>query len=227
MAMKFAILTFPGTNCERDMYRCVTDELEQQAEFIRHDTLRTDALDSFDAILLPGGSSYGDIPSPGATAATTGIFNALRKVAEEGKPIIGVCNGFQILTAAGLLPGSLLCNTTPRFVCKTTPIKITRNNSIFTNRYETGQVVNYPIAHMHGRYHCDDTILRQLQQNGQILFTYEDNPNGSTANIAGITNKAGNILGMMPHPERAVDMMLGNADGLPLFKSIVNRLIQR
>jgi len=204
------------------MYHCITDELRQQAEFICHDESCINALDPFDVILLPGGSSYGDIPAPGVMAVTTGIFSALRKAAEEGKLIFGVCNGFQILVAAGLLPGSLLCNTMSRFICKTTPIKIVRNDSAFTNQYEAGQVVNYPIAHMHGRYHCDDATLHQLQQNGQILFTYEDNPNDSTANIAGITNKAGNILGMMPHPERAVDMLLGNADGLPLFKSIVS-----
>jgi len=136
---------------------------------------------------------------------------------------LGICNGFQILTEAGLLPGALLNNQ--KFICKTTPIKISSNSSIFTSLYETGQVVKYPIAHLSGNYYCDNATLRELQQNRQILFTYENNPNGSVANIAGITNKAGNVLGMMPHPERVLNKLFGNDDGLPLFKSMINAIL--
>ncbi|MCL2285584.1 MAG: phosphoribosylformylglycinamidine synthase subunit PurQ [Firmicutes bacterium] len=219
--MKFAIIVFPGSNCERDMFYTVTDDLGQQAEYVSCMESSPNALDFYDAVLIPGGSSYGDIPRPGAAASKANIFNALRKFNKDGKPILGICNGFQILTEAGFLPGVLLANTNPNFICKTTPIKIVSNNSIFTNQYKAGQIVNYPIAHGHGNYHCCDATLEEMKANGQILFTYEDNPNGSVANIAGITNKAGNVLGLMPHPERAVDMLLGNDDGLALFSSII------
>jgi len=216
--MRFAILTFPGTNCERDLFHAIVDVLGHDAEYVQHDEEDETALDRFDAILLPGGSSYGDHPRPGAKAAGTAIISALHKANAEGKIILGICNGFQILTEVGLLPGSLLCNQ--KFICKTTPIKVVTSNSRFTNQYQTGQVVNYPIAHARGNYHCSPQELQEMQQNGQILFTYENNPNGSMANIAGITNKAGNVLGMMPHPERAVEAIFGNTDGLGLFESI-------
>jgi len=195
--------------------------LGQYAEYIWHNNASRNALDSFDAILLPGGASFGDYPRPGAAAATASIIPALHKANAAGKPILGICNGFQILTEMGLLPGTLLPNPSMKFICKTTPVKIESNHSIFTNLYKTGQVVNYPIAHASGNYHCDAAILNELKANGQILFTYEDNPSGSVADIAGITNKAGNVLGLMPHPERAVDKVLGNDDGLALFQSIV------
>ena len=225
--MRFAILVFPGTNCERDLFHAVTDTLGQYAEYVWHNDANHNALNAFDVILLPGGASYGDYPRPGATAATANIIPALRHANHNGKIIVGICNGFQILTETGLLPGTLLPNPSMKFICKTTPIKIESNHSIFTSMYETGQIVNYPIAHASGNYHCDTATLQALKANGQILFTYKDNPSGSIANIAGITNKAGNVLGIMPHPERAVDKVLGNDDGLALFQSIVKSIGQR
>jgi len=222
--MKFAIITFPGSSCERDIYNAVTNELGQDAEYVRQSNPNPNALDLFDAIIIPGGSSYGDVLRPGCIAATSSIITALRKANEDGKPILGICNGFQILTEAKLLPGVLLKNPSMKYICKTTQIKIATKNSIFTNQYETGQIVNYPIAHAKGHYYCSQETLQELINNNQILFTYENSPNGSLANIAGITNKAGNVLGMMPHPERALDKIMGNDDGLGLFKSILNTL---
>jgi len=224
--MKFAILTFPGSNCDRDIYNAIKNELGQDAEYVRQSSRDPNALDPFDVIIIPGGSSYGDALRPGCIAATSNIINALYKANQDGKPILGICNGFQILTEAKLLPGVLLKNPSMKYICKTTQIKITTNNSAFTNQYKTGQIVNYPIAHAKGNYYCSQEILQELKDNNQILFTYEgnSNPNGSIANIAGITNKAGNILGMMPHPERAMNMLMGNTHGLGLFKSILHTL---
>lgn len=219
--MKFAIIMFPGTNCERDMYYLVKDELGHHAEYVWHSESGPGALDSYDAIILPGGSSYSDALRPGCIASVANIIPALRRANEMGKPILGVCNGFQILTEAKLLPGILLRNPCTKFICKTVPVKVESNNSIFTNLYKPGQIVNYPIAHASGNYYCDNATLQEMKKNGQILFTYVENPSGSVADIAGITNKAGNVLGMMPHPERAVNMLLGNDDGLALFMSLI------
>jgi len=204
--MKFAILTFPGSNCQQDVYYAISNMLKQQAEYVPHTSQN---LDGYDAIILPGGSSYGDALRPGALAAVSPIVTALRKANEQGKKIIGICNGFQILTEAKLLPGVLLPNPDGKFICKTVPIKITK----------TGQVVQYPIAHANGRYYCNSQTLQELQDNNQIIFTYENNINDSVANIAGVVNKAGNVLGLMPHPERA--LYSPNADGLELFKTII------
>ena len=219
--MKFAVLVFPGTNCERDMYDAITYELGQDAAYVRHDNADPAALDAFDVITVPGGSSYGDALRPGAIAAHAPVMPALHKANAQGKRILGICNGFQILTEAGLLPGALLRNPSMQFICKTTPIKVVTNQSPFTRLYENGAVVQYPIAHGSGNYYCDPQTLADMQAHNQILFTYEDNPNSSLSNIAGVTNKAGNVLGLMPHPERALNMVVGNADGLPLFKALV------
>jgi len=219
--MKFAIITFPGTSCERDVYYAVTHILGQRAEYIRHDCNNINALDSFDAIILPGGSSYGDALRPGSIAAVSAVIPALHRANEQGKIIMGICNGFQILTEAKLLPGVLLLNSDMTFVCKTMPIRVHTRSSIFTKRYGCGQVIQYPIAHAKGRYYCDSNTLRQLRDNNQIIFTYQDNVNGSVASIAGISNKAGNVLGLMPHPERALSGL--NIDGLGLFQSIIER----
>lgn len=218
--MKFAILTFPGTNCERDLFYAITNVLGQSAKYVRHDEECESALDNFDTVLLPGGSSYSDMPRPGAKAATANIILALHKANDQGKTILGICNGFQILIEAGLLPGRLLFNNS--FICKDTPIKVATDKSRFTNEYKAGQIIKYPIAHAHGNYQCSLDELQKLQQNSQILFTYENNPNGSIADIAGITNKKGNVLGMMPHPERAMEEVFNNIDGLGLFKSILS-----
>lgn len=219
--MKFAVLVFPGSNCDLDMYHAIKDELGEEAEYVWHDA--TD-LSAYDGILVPGGFSYGDYLRCGAMANQSNVMKEVKKAAEAGKPILGVCNGFQILTEAGLLPGALLRNRDLKFICRTVGLKVENNNTGFTNGYEAGQVINIPIAHGEGNYYCDDATLQQLKDNNQIVFTYDgDNPNGSLENIAGIINERGNVLGMMPHPERAVNELIGGADGLNLFKSIVKQ----
>lgn len=219
--MKFAVLVFPGSNCDVDMYHAIKDELGEEVEYVWHDA--TD-LREYDAILIPGGFSYGDYLRCGAMASQSNVMKAVKKAAEEGKPILGVCNGFQILTEAGLLPGALLRNKNLKFICRTVPLKVENNQTLFTNQYDEGQIINIPIAHGEGNYFCDEETLKKLKENNQIVFTYAgDNPNGSLENIAGIVNERGNVLGMMPHPERAVDALLGSADGLALFKSIVKQ----
>lgn len=219
--MKFAVLVFPGSNCDIDMYHAIKDELGEEVEYVWHDA--TD-LSEYDGILVPGGFSYGDYLRCGAMASQSNVMKEVKKAAEEGKPILGVCNGFQILTEAGLLPGALLRNKNLKFICQTVPLKVENNNTLFTNQYEQGDIINIPIAHGEGNYFCDEETLKKLQENNQIVFTYfGENPNGSLQNIAGIINERGNVLGMMPHPERAVDCLLGSDDGLKLFKSIVKQ----
>ncbi|EON74390.1 phosphoribosylformylglycinamidine synthase subunit PurQ [Lysinibacillus sphaericus] len=219
--MKFAVLVFPGSNCDIDMYHAIKDELGEEVEYVWH--TETD-LSSFDGILVPGGFSYGDYLRCGAMANQSNIMAEVKKAADAGKPVLGVCNGFQILTEAGLLPGALLRNKNLKFMCRTIQLKVENNNTLFTNQYEQGQVINIPIAHGEGNYYCDEETLQKLQDNNQIVFTYSgENPNGSLADIAGIINERGNVLGMMPHPERAVAALVGGADGLAVFKSIVKQ----
>lgn len=219
--MKFAVLVFPGSNCDIDMFHAIKDELGEEVEYVWH-TATT--LDGFDGALVPGGFSYGDYLRCGAMANQSNIMSALKEFAAQGKPVLGVCNGFQILTEAGLLPGALIRNKNLKFMCRTVQLKVENNSTLFTNGYEEGEVIDIPIAHGEGNYYCDDETLASLQANNQIVFTYEgENPNGSLADIAGIINKEGNVLGMMPHPERAANEIVGGADGLKLFKSIVKQ----
>ncbi|MEK9199729.1 phosphoribosylformylglycinamidine synthase subunit PurQ [Ureibacillus sp. 179-F W5.1 NHS] len=219
--MKFAVLVFPGSNCDIDMYHAIKDELGEEVEYVWHDA--TD-LSEFDGILVPGGFSYGDYLRCGAMANQSNVMAEVKRCAEAGKPVLGVCNGFQILTEAGLLPGALLRNKNLKFMCRTIQLKVENNNTLFTSQYEAGEVINIPIAHGEGNYFCDEETLAQLKANNQIVFTYAgENPNGSIEDIAGIVNERGNVLGMMPHPERAVDALLGSNDGLKLFKSIVKQ----
>ncbi|MCS1392829.1 MULTISPECIES: phosphoribosylformylglycinamidine synthase subunit PurQ [Lysinibacillus] len=219
--MKFAVLVFPGSNCDIDMYHAIKDELGEEVEYVWHTA--TD-LSGFDGILVPGGFSYGDYLRCGAMANQSNIMAEVKKAADAGKPVLGVCNGFQILTEAGLLPGALLRNKNLKFMCRTVQLKVENNNTLFTNQYEQGQIINIPIAHGEGNYYCDEETLQSLKDNNQIVFTYSgDNPNGSLEDIAGIINERGNVLGMMPHPERAVDALVGGADGLAVFKSIVKQ----
>jgi len=218
--MKFAVIVFPGSNCDIDMFHAIKDALGHETEYVWHDET---CLDRFDAILLPGGFSYGDYLRCGSMASMANIIPALKKANDEGKPILGVCNGFQILTEARLLPGALLRNSGMKFVCKHSDLIVKNNNTMFTNQYKKNQVINIPIAHGEGNFYCDENDLEDYQ----IVFTYENNPNGSYKNIAGIMNKAGNVLGMMPHPERAVDLLLGSDDGLLLFQSIVESFVSR
>ncbi|MGY3188957.1 phosphoribosylformylglycinamidine synthase subunit PurQ [Lysinibacillus sp. TE18511] len=219
--MKFAVLVFPGSNCDIDMYHAIKDELGEEVEYVWH--TETD-LSSFDGILVPGGFSYGDYLRCGAMANQSNIMAEVKKAADAGKPVLGVCNGFQILTEAGLLPGALLRNKNLKFMCRTIQLKVENNKTLFTNQYEQGQIINIPIAHGEGNYYCDEETLQKLKDNNQIVFTYSgENPNGSLEDIAGIVNERGNVLGMMPHPERAVDALVGGADGLAVFKSIVKQ----
>ena len=219
--MKFAVLVFPGSNCDIDMYHAIKDELGEEVEYVWHS--QTD-LSEYDGILVPGGFSYGDYLRCGAMANQSNIMVEVKKAADAGKPVLGVCNGFQILTEAGLLPGALLRNKNLKFMCRTVQLKVENNNTLFTNQYEQGQIIDIPIAHGEGNYYCDEETLQKLKDNHQIVFTYSgENPNGSLADIAGIINERGNVLGMMPHPERAVDTLVGGADGLAVFKSIVKQ----
>lgn len=216
--MKFAVIIFPGSNCDVDMYHAIQDELGEQVEYVWHETK---SLEEFDGILLPGGFSYGDYLRSGAIARFSHVMKAVVKAAEEGKPILGVCNGFQILLEAGLLPGAMRKNESLSFICKNVELIVENNQTMFSNEYDVGQTITIPIAHGEGNYYCDEETLKRLRRNNQIVFSYKENPNGSLENIAGITNEEGNVLGMMPHPERAVDSLLGTSDGLKMFQSIV------
>ena len=219
--MKFAVIVFPGSNCDIDMYHAVKDEIGEQAEYVWHDA---ESLEDYDAVLLPGGFSYGDYLRSGAIAQFSNVMKEVVKAAEAGKPVLGVCNGFQILLEAGLLPGAMRRNDSLKFICKQAELKVENNETMFSAGYEKGEIITVPVAHGEGNYYCDEETLANLKANNQIVFTYEgENPNGSLGNIAGIINERGNVLGMMPHPERAVDELLGGADGLKLFKSIVKQ----
>lgn len=201
------------------MFHAIKDELGEEVEYVWHDQ---DSLEGFDAILLPGGFSYGDYLRCGAIARFSNVMKEIIKAAEAGKPVLGVCNGFQILLEAGLLPGAMRRNESLKFICKPVELKIENNETMFSGSYRQDEVITVPIAHGEGNYYCDEETLARLEENNQIVFTYNgENPNGSISNIAGITNEKGNVLGMMPHPERAVDSLLGGADGLKLFQSIV------
>ncbi|MEI2666493.1 phosphoribosylformylglycinamidine synthase subunit PurQ [Rossellomorea sp. LJF3] len=217
--MKFAVIVFPGSNCDIDMYHAIKDEIGEEVDYVWHDA---DNLENYDAILLPGGFSYGDYLRSGAIARFSNVMKEVVKAAEQGKPVLGVCNGFQVLLETGLLPGAMRRNDSLKFICKTVPLTVENNETMFTNGYEKNDVIQIPIAHGEGNYFCDEETMNTLRENNQIVFTYTgENPNGSVKNIAGITNIAGNVLGMMPHPERAMDTLLGSEDGKKLFQSIV------
>ena len=215
--MKFAVIVFPGSICDADMLWAVREIMGADAEFVRHDE---SSLEGFEGVLLPGGFSYGDYLRCGAIARFSTIMEEVIRFAEEGKPVFGTCNGFQILTEAGLLPGVLRRNESLHFICKTVPLKVNPKTA-FTSEYEADEIISLPVAHGEGNYFCDEETLEELKENNQIVFTYNDNINGSVENIAGITNKAGNVLGMMPHPERAVEDLLGSEDGKRFFASIL------
>ncbi len=216
--MKFAVIVFPGSNCDVDMYHAAADGIQCSVDYVPH---TANDLGQYDGILLPGGFSYGDYLRCGAIARFSPVMDAVKKEAEAGKLVLGVCNGFQILLEAGLLPGAVYRNESLKFHCRPVQLRVERQNTAFTNAYEQGQLLNIPIAHGEGKYYCDDATLEQLRKRRQIVFTYTDNPNGSLADIAGIINEAGNVLGMMPHPERAVEELLGSMDGLGLFQSML------
>ncbi|WP_018753697.1 phosphoribosylformylglycinamidine synthase subunit PurQ [Paenibacillus sanguinis] len=216
--MKFAVLVFPGSNCDIDCYKAVEDGLGEAVDYVWHTA--TD-LSAYDCILVPGGFSYGDYLRCGAISRFAPVMNEVAKAAEQGKYVLGICNGFQILTEAGLLPGTLRRNMSLKFRCHDTVLRVENNENPFTSLYAAGEEITIPIAHGEGNYYCDEATLAELQQNKQIIFRYTDNPNGSVDDIAGISNKLGNVVGMMPHPERAVDAVLGSVDGKKMFTSIL------
>ncbi|WP_138417826.1 phosphoribosylformylglycinamidine synthase subunit PurQ [Aquibacillus sediminis] len=218
--MRFAVIVFPGSNCDRDMYHAAKDALGEEAELVWYQS--DENLADYDAILLPGGFSYGDYLRSGAIASTSSIVTEIKQQAALGKPILGVCNGFQVLLESGLLPGAMLRNKRLKFMCHFEELVVQNNETIFTTSYQKHERISLPIAHGEGNYYCDPATQQQLEANGQIVFTYGENPNGSVADIAGIINEQGNVLGMMPHPERAVEELLGSADGLKLFQSILH-----
>lgn len=226
--MKFGVIVFPGSNCDRDIAMVTEGILNQPTRMVWHQ--ETD-IDDIDVVIIPGGFSYGDYLRCGAVARFSPVMKSIIAHAEAGKYVLGICNGFQILTEAGLLPGALIRNRDLHFICDQVPIRIEHNNSIWTKNYQPFQVICLPIAHGEGNYYADEDTLKQLEDNGQILFRYasekgeinaQSNPNGSCKNIAGITNKKGNVLGMMPHPERASDPILGFTDGKALFTGLLS-----
>jgi phosphoribosylformylglycinamidine synthase subunit PurQ / glutaminase len=227
--MRVAVVTFPGSNCDYDLYKAA-QQVDAAPEFIWH---RQRGLDDFDAVLLPGGFSYGDYLRAGAIARMSPIMEDVIAFAGRGGPVLGICNGFQILCEAGLLPGALVRNNELKFASKDVFLSVERTDTPFTTSYEKGQVLRVPIAHGEGNYEADQDTLERIEAEGHVVFRYVDvagerakaaNPNGSWHNIAGLTNDAGNVLGMMPHPERAMEELLGSTDGIGVFTSLVASL---
>ncbi|MEY8457964.1 phosphoribosylformylglycinamidine synthase subunit PurQ [Lactococcus ileimucosae] len=221
--MKFAVIQFPGSNCDFDLLWAIRDVMQAEAEFVWHEER---SLAGFDAVLIPGGFSYGDYLRCGAIASFSNVMPEIKRLAAEGKPVFGTCNGFQILIEAGLLPGALIQNDSLKFVSKWQNLKV-NNDSKFTTEFSKDEVISLPIAHGEGKYIADEQTLADLKENGQIVFTYVNgNPNGSALDIAGICNQEGNVLGMMPHPERAVESLLGGNDGRKMFASILKNFVE-
>ena len=231
MKPKFGVVVFPGSNCDHDAYYALKKILKTEATFLWH---KEKDLQNSDVILLPGGFAYGDYLRCGAIARFSPIMNSVIDFAKKGGRVIGICNGFQVLLEAGLLPGVMIKNKSLQFVCKDVYLSVENRNTDFTNQLEENKILKIPIAHGEGNYFADDKTMKELVDNNQIVFKYsspggeiseEFNPNGSTMNIAGIINKQGNVLGMMPHPERACDPALGKTDGQGIFNSIINSLL--
>ena len=217
--MKIAVVVFPGSNCDIDLYEALHSVCGADVDYVTH---KESSLAGYDAVMLPGGFSYGDYLRSGAIARFSNIMGAVKQMADDGKPVFGTCNGFQILTEAGLLPGALKKNDSQQFICKSVPLEVVNNRTVFTTQYEAHERIVLPIAHADGSYYADEETLDKLEENNQVVFRYaEENPNGSLRNIAGICNERGNVLGMMPHPERAVEAILGNTDGLRVFTSLL------
>ncbi len=219
--MKFAVIVFPGSNCDNDAYHMIKNQLGLEVDFVWH---KDSDLSNYDGIIIPGGFSYGDYLRAGAVARFSKIMNAIKLESTKGKAIIGICNGFQILVESGLLPGALITNKSTRFISKEIQLKVSNNESLFTKKYGNQEIINMPIAHKQGNYFADELLLKELEDNNQIAFKYINNPNGSCNDIAGIFNKQKNILGMMPHPERAAESILGSKDGIKIFESILSNM---
>jgi len=231
--MKFGVVVFPGSNCDHDTYHVISKVIGQPVDFIWH---KQESVEGFDAIILPGGFSYGDYLRSGAIARFSPVMQAIKSFAAEGGLVLGICNGFQILCESGLLPGVLLKNRDQKFICEHVNIRVEHTETPFTAAYKPGQVIRIPIAHGDGNFFCDDATLQQLESNQQIIFRYSDaqgditeavNPNGSRHNIAGICNANRNVLGLMPHPERAAEDVLGSHEGLAMFQSMTVTLREK
>jgi phosphoribosylformylglycinamidine synthase subunit PurQ / glutaminase len=220
--MKFGVIIFPGSNCEHDCYYAVQSVIGKPVEFIWH---QDTSLKGFDAVILPGGFSYGDYLRTGALAKFSPVMQAVRDFAGKGGLVIGICNGFQILAESGLLPGALLRNVTQKYICKFLQLSVETSDSPFTNQLRKGQILNIPIGHGDGNYFADTETLKLLNGEGRVAFRYHgENPNGSIESIAGILSEGKNILGMMPHPDRSSEQILGSTDGKLIFESMVNAL---
>jgi phosphoribosylformylglycinamidine synthase len=243
MAARIGIAVFPGSNCDRDVHRILNNITGIEADFIWH---TKDRINGYDAMIIPGGFAFGDRLRPGIIAAHSPIMHEVRRIAKDGLPVLGICNGFQILVESGLLPGALMMNDSLRFVCRWTNVQVTNNKTPFTSEFSPKQIFGIPVAHGDGRYVADSKILKELKKKDQIVLRYaSDNPNGSTDLIAGICNEEGNVMGMMPHPERASESILsvdrnrnnisGNNnnnnnnsnDAVTIFKSLVSNLRQK
>ncbi len=220
--MRAAVIQFPGSNCDRDMAVAIRDITGADTSLVWH---RESALPSgLDLIAIPGGFSYGDYLRSGAMAARSPVMQAVIAAAGRGVPVLGVCNGFQILTEAGLLPGALMRNAGIRFVCRTVGLTVENSQSMFTSGYSTGEKIHIPVAHHDGNFFADDATLDRLEGEGRVAFRYAEPVNGSARNIAGVLNDAGNVLGMMPHPERMIEAMQGGSDGRRLFEGLIREI---
>jgi phosphoribosylformylglycinamidine synthase I len=228
--MKFGVLIFPGSNCDHDAYWTIQQVAKQPVTFLWHES---HDLESCDAIIVPGGFAYGDYLRTGAIAKFSPVMESVRKFADGGGIVLGICNGFQILCESGLLPGALMRNVGLKYVCKQVQVRVENTDTLFTNACRPEEVLTIPIGHMEGNYFCDDATLTELKENNQIVFRYctvdgkitqEANPNGSLDNIAGICSAGRNVLGMMPHPERAAESELGGTDGFKVFQSLVGAM---
>jgi phosphoribosylformylglycinamidine synthase I len=226
--MKFGVVVFPGSNCDHDAYHVISKVIGQPVDFIWH---RDSSLEGYDCVVLPGGFSYGDYLRTGAIASLSPVVRSVVEFARRGGYVLGICNGFQILCETGLLPGALMRNSSLSFVCRHVNLRVERAGTDFTRDYGKGQVLSIPVAHGEGNYFCDAETLARLEGEGQVVFRYVDergetteaaNPNGSLNNIAGIINREGNVLGMMPHPERASEALMGGEDGLAIWRSIIH-----
>jgi len=219
--MKFGVVIFPGSNCDHDCYYAIKTVTGKPVEFIWH---QDTSVKGFDAVILPGGFAYGDYLRTGALAKFSPVMQAVRDFADRGGLVIGICNGFQILTEAGMLPGALMRNSNMKYICKFLQIRTETTDTPFTNQLKKGQILNVPIGHGEGNYFADEDTLKELEGNGQVAFRYFENPNGSIHDIAGIVNNKRNVLGMMPHPDRSSEQILGSTDGKLIFESMVNAL---
>ena len=219
--MKSAVIVFPASNCDRDAAVALEEMTGQKAKMVWH---QETTLPEVDLVVLPGGFSYGDYLRCGAMANQSAVMKAVKAHAAKGGAVLGICNGFQVLTESGLLPGALMRNAGLKFVCKPVALKVEETQNLFTRKYANGQTVTFPIAHGEGNYYADEETLNRLEGEGRVVFRYQDNPNGSARNIAGIMNEKRNVLGLMPHPERVVDPLNGGTDGRAMFESLIETL---